>query len=423
MKPSQRYQKLTKNMNYCMKLIGFDILNSRLKFNYRTWITVIAVTCYGIFSVHWMIRQAEISWTECLKASIMMGGMLNGSTEIVTIVLRQPEIRRLMINTRQLFENYEQRNAAYCKALNLGIDRLLDILKMIRFGYIVSYLVMCLVPLILLIYNGTRVTIVQYELPGVPLDNNYGYAFTYLSHLVSMFIAGVGFYAGDLMGCLALMQILTYSDILQVKADELNAALDQKVEKRRTAVVGATIDGDGDGYGEPQMRLLESIKWHQWLTEYCHNVDHIYHILIAGQVMSSAISMLCTFCVSISEFHLISVIYFVVSGYKMLVYCVVGTKIEYAVSSAPQTMRQPKTNSISFLSTPRQYDQVYESICSISWHELNGSQRNMFRMMLKEAQNSQTIMMLGMLPLSVRTALQITKLIYSVSMMMMQNRT
>lgn len=263
MKPSRRYQQLTEHINYYMNLIGFDIAVPRLRLNYRTWITVIAVTCYGIFSIHWMMKQAKISWTECLKASIMMGGMLNGATEIVTILLRHPEIRRQMIDTRQLFEEYEKRNPAYCHALNLGVDRLLDILQLLRIGYIVSYLVMCLVPLIFLVYDGTRVTIVQYELPGVPLQDNYGYAFTYLAHLVSMFIAGVGFYAGDLMGCLALMQILTYSDILQIKIDELNAVLDQKVEARRTAIVGATFDGND----ELQKRLLESIKWHQWFTE------------------------------------------------------------------------------------------------------------------------------------------------------------
>jgi len=43
--------------------------------------------------------------------------------------------------------------------------------------------------------------------------------------------------------------------------------------------------------------------------------------------------MLSTFCVNLSEFHLVSIIVFLVSGYKMLGYCVVGSKIEYAVSS------------------------------------------------------------------------------------------
>lgn len=53
-----------------------------------------------------------------------------------------------------------------------------------------------------------------------------------------------------------------------------------------------------------------------------------------------------------------------------------------------------------------QYDQVYESICSISWQELSTTQRKQYSLTLKEAQNAKTIIMLGILPLSVRTALQ-----------------
>lgn len=72
---------------------------------------------------------------------------------------------------------------------------------------------------------------------------------------------------------------------------------------------------------------------------YCRSVDRIYNILFTGQVLSSAISILSTFCVILTQFHLISVIYFIVSAYSMSVYCVVGTKIEYAVSVPhPPTM-------------------------------------------------------------------------------------
>lgn len=53
-----------------------------------------------------------------------------------------------------------------------------------------------------------------------------------------------------------------------------------------------------------------------------------------------------------------------------------------------------------------QYDQVYDSICSISWQELSPAQRKLYSLTLKEAQNAKTIIMLGILPLSVRTALQ-----------------
>lgn len=106
----------------------------------------------------------------------------------------------------------------------------------------------------------------------------------------------------------------------------------------------------------------------------------------------------------LTQFHLISVIYFIVSAYSMSVYCIVGTKIEYAVSVP--------LNLLNHVTHPRlialilQYDQVYDSICSISWQELSAAQRKLYSLTLKEAQNAKTIIMLGILPLSVRTALQ-----------------
>lgn len=134
---------------------------------------------------------------------------------------------------------------------------------------------------------------------------------------------------------------------------------------------------------------------------YCHSVDRIFNILFTGQVLSSAVSILSTFCVILTQFHLISVIYLIVSAYSMCVYCVVGTKIEYAVSSNQNQV--PYHILIAFV---LQYDQVYDSICSISWQELNMAQRKLYSLTLKEAQNAKTMMMLGIMPLSVRTALQ-----------------
>ncbi|KAH8419238.1 hypothetical protein KR222_011832, partial [Zaprionus bogoriensis] len=382
MEPSLRYQELMERTNYCWRMLGFELLVPRLKFNYRTWTLLTAVVSYTIFGIYWMSEQAKQSWTECLKASIMMGGMLSGSAELLTIILNQPAIRDIMHSTRSIFGDYEQRGADYCEALNQGINRLVAIMRLIRNGYMVSYTVMCSAPLIYLWYDGTRVTITQYELPGIPLENNVGFVITYLVQVLSMVLAGIGFYAGDMMGCLALMQILTFADILQLKSRDLNATLD-----RGKSIAAVRVHA----------QLVDFIKWHQLFTTYCHDVERIYQILFSGQVVSSAISILSTFCVILTEFHLISVIYFMVSAYSMSVYCVVGTKIEHA------------------------YDQVYDSICNVSWQELSAPQRKLFGLTLKEAQNAKPIIMLGILPLSVRTALQITKLIYSVSMMMMQN--
>ncbi|KAH8312228.1 hypothetical protein KR044_009877, partial [Drosophila immigrans] len=378
MKPSKRFQEILEAISSYTESLGMPILTPRLKINYRMAFTAIAVSTYAVFSILWIIEKSKESWIECFKSSMMMGGLCSGGAEVITIMLKQPGIWCLIHDTRLVFEDYEKRGSNFVDTLNAGIDRLLYISKWIRNGYLVSFTLMCSLPLIFIAYNGSRITVIQYEIPGIPLDTNAGFLFTNLFQTASMIIAGVGFYAGDMIGIIALTQIITFADILVIKANQMNEVLALKAEAREAALVLAPYDKDD----EVQRQLVDTIKWHQLFTEYCELVDNTYHILITGQVLASAFSMLLTFCVNLSEFDLIGAIFFLVSTYKMLLFCLVGTTIEYA------------------------YDRVYESICSISWDEMNATQRKMFAMMLKKAQTSETIMMLGILPLSVRTALQ-----------------
>lgn len=77
-----------------------------------------------------------------------------------------------------------------------------------------------------------------------------------------MVACGVGYYAGDLFVILGLAQIITFADLLQLKIDELNEALEHKAESRALLAVGSQIEGD-----ERRLHLLlEVIRWHQLFT-------------------------------------------------------------------------------------------------------------------------------------------------------------
>ncbi|KAH8383652.1 hypothetical protein KR009_009824 [Drosophila setifemur] len=391
--PANRFRDLTKYINTWTNLLGVDVLADKLKFNYRTWTTIFAIANYTAFSFFSIFNNGG-DWQVSLKTSLMMGGLFHGLGKFLTCLLKQQAMRRLTFFSRNIYDDYEHRGAAYILTLNSSIDRLLGIMRGIRHGYIATFFMITILPLAMLMYDGTRVTVMQYEIPGLPLDNNLAYWITYLIQLVTIGVAGFGFYAGDLFVLLGLTQILTFADMLQLKIDMLNEELEQKGEKRALKEVGQRIEGE-----EKRHKLLiDVIKWHQLFTDYCRTVNDLYHDLIATQVLSMAAAVMLSFCIVLISFHLPSAIYFVVSAYSMSVYCILGTKIDYA------------------------YDQVYESICNLSWYELSGDQRKLFGLMLRESQNPQNIKLLGIMPLSVTTALQIIKLIYSLSMMML-NRT
>nr|XP_016935913.1 putative odorant receptor 83c [Drosophila suzukii] len=391
--PATRFRKLSRNINSLTNLLGVDVLAPKLVINYRTWTTIFAIVNYTGFAVFSILNNGG-DWGVSLKASLMIGGLFHGVAKFLTCLLKHQDMRRLILYSQSIYEEYENRGASYHRTLNSNIDRMLNIMRIIRNGYAVAFCLMGVLPLAMLMYDGTRVTMMQYRVPGLPLENNFCYTVTYLIQLVTMVVTGVGFYAGDLFVLLALSQILTFADMLQLKISDLNDALELKAENRALVAVGAPINEED----RRQYLLIEVIKWHQLFTQYCRTVNSVYYELIATQVLSMALAMLLSFCINLSSFHMPSAIFFVVSAYGMSIYCILGTILEFA------------------------YDQVYDDICNVAWYELRGDQRKLFALMLRESQFPYTIQILGVMPLSVRTALQIVKLIYSVSMMMM-NRT
>ncbi|KAH8288358.1 hypothetical protein KR054_001593 [Drosophila jambulina] len=387
--PSNRFRVLTMDINSLTKFLGVDFMAPVLQFNFRTWTTVCTIISYTAFAVFSVVNGGDL--VESLKASTMLGGLFHGLGKFLTCLLKQQDMRNLTLFTQNIYETYERRGILYRTTLNANIDKLLGFMRVIRYGYFLTFFGMTCVPLARLIYDGTRVTAMQCVIPGLPLESNFGYTVTYFVQLIAMVVSAVGFYGGDLFVFLGLTQILTFADLMQLKIDELNEALEEKAALRALIPVGFQIEGEQKRHH----LLLEVIKWHQLFTDYCRKVNAIYHELIATQVLSMGISMMICFSINLSGFNISPAIYFVVSAYSMSIYCFLGTKLEFG------------------------YDQVYESICNVAWYELSPDQRKLFGLMLREAQHPPTIQILGVMSLTVKTALQIVKLMYSASMMMM----
>ncbi|XP_017016687.1 putative odorant receptor 83c [Drosophila kikkawai] len=389
--PSHRFDELTKHINTLITFFfGVDIFALRLKFNYRTWAVSLLVINYTVFTVFSIFRNG-VDLEKNLETSSMIGGLVHILGKFLTCLLKQQDMRRLTFFTRGIYEEYENKGIHYRTALHTNIDRFLRFIRIIRNGYFVTFSIMLSVPLAMLMYDGTRVTIMQFNFPGLSLESNFGFTATCLIHSISLIIGGVGFYVGDTFVFLGLTQIITFADMMQLKIDELYEALELKAKSRELLPVGVQIGGEKYRL----QLLLEVIKWHQLFTNYCSKVNALYYELIASQVIAMAMSVLLSFCLNLSSFNLSLALYFVVSAYSMTIYCFLGTVIEFS------------------------YDQVYESICNVDWLELSVNERKLFGLMLRESQHPQTIQILGIMSLSMRTALQIVKLIYSVSMMMM----
>ncbi|KAH8347032.1 hypothetical protein KR059_004442 [Drosophila kikkawai] len=423
--PSHRFDELTKHINTLITFFfGVDIFALRLKFNYRTWAVSLLVINYTVFTVFSIFRNG-VDLEKNLETSSMIGGLVHILGKFLTCLLKQQDMRRLTFFTRGIYEEYENKGIHYRTALHTNIDRFLRFIRIIRNGYFVTFSIMLSVPLAMLMYDGTRVTIMQFNFPGLSLESNFGFTATCLIHSVivwikvknqnfthnfpfqiSLIIGGVGFYVGDTFVFLGLTQIITFADMMQLKIDELYEALELKAKSRELLPVGVQIGGEKYRL----QLLLEVIKWHQLFTNYCSKVNALYYELIASQVIAMAMSVLLSFCLNLSSFNLSLALYFVVSAYSMTIYCFLGTVIEFSVSFDCCVEYTFHLSLIS--SNSEQYDQVYESICNVDWLELSVNERKLFGLMLRESQHPQTIQILGIMSLSMRTALQVNPFYY-----------
>jgi len=181
--PSSRFRELSKYINSLTNLLGVDFLSPKLKFNYRTWTTIFAIANYTGFTVFTILNNGG-DWRVGLKASLMTGGLFHGLGKFLTCLLKHQDMRRLVLYSQSIYDEYETRGDSYHRTLNSNIDRLLGIMKIIRNGYVFAFCLMELLPLAMLMYDGTRVTAMQYLIPGLPLENNYCYVVTYMIQTV-----------------------------------------------------------------------------------------------------------------------------------------------------------------------------------------------------------------------------------------------
>jgi len=181
--PATRFRKLSRNINSLTNLLGVDVLAPKLVINYRTWTTIFAIVNYTGFAVFSILNNGG-DWGVSLKASLMIGGLFHGVAKFLTCLLKHQDMRRLILYSQSIYEEYENRGASYHRTLNSNIDRMLNIMRIIRNGYAVAFCLMGVLPLGMLMYDGTRVTMMQYRVPGLPLENNFCYTLTYLIQLV-----------------------------------------------------------------------------------------------------------------------------------------------------------------------------------------------------------------------------------------------
>ncbi|XP_030371670.1 putative odorant receptor 83c [Scaptodrosophila lebanonensis] len=381
-KPSIRFSKVLDDAKRITMLIGINVMERKFVYKPLTCLTIVLLTIFMSFSIFTVAREAYTSadWKSCLKYCVLVGSGGQCVSRLETGIVKHSNMRRLALFCQLLYAKYEKMGGEYERELGKCVDAVERVIKLIRLGYFVIFASLLGLPIILWLTDGPRYLVLQYHIPGIDPDTNTGFYLTNVVQMVTIVIAGVGLYAGDLYVLIFLIQARLFSLVLKLRVADINALLEPENNKINELAI---------------TRELQSIvRWHQLYLKYNDIVNDLTHYVVATQVLTSAMSTtISIFIMLTSEPWPMGYFYLPLSYYSLIVYCILGTQIEY------------------------DNDEICYEMYNISWYRMTVNQRKMVRLMIMASQQPKTYKIMSVIPLTVSTALEMTRIIYSLSMM------
>ncbi|XP_017468648.1 PREDICTED: odorant receptor 67d-like [Rhagoletis zephyria] len=376
-RPTESFAKIIKAFRFMSGLVGADVSNVNYKVNIVTIIVILCIGIYFIFTATTVASVFSENWTYLLEASCMVGSVLQGITKLISAIVFAKDIAAMRLELESLYSEYETKGEAYCKALNECCQRVWRVIKMVGHIYAAAAFGILILTAILVLATERQVYVMHFFIPGLDVETRFGYLATMAVHTVVFLAGAFGLFAGDLFFLLFLGQPSLLLDLLVLKVRALNEISNKKDRKS-------------------ERLLIDIIEWHQYYTDYNERCNRLFYYIITMQIVTSGISIICTLYIILMGDWPGAYLYIVIAFSGLYLYCIIGTKIE--------------TCNQAFC----------EELYNINWYDLEVKNQKMVILILKKSQNPSEIKVAGFLPLSVQTALSITKTIYGIFTMMLR---
>ncbi|XP_073836016.1 odorant receptor 67d-like [Musca autumnalis] len=220
---------------------------------------------------------------------------------------------------------------------------------------------------------------------GVDVETTHGLWITNGVQASFITVGGFGLYAADMAILTPISQISTFKGILQCKFREINQILDDddyesELERKRDIMVA----------------LKDIIKFHQKYLIFLNASRDICYWNVLAKITTCFVAIVCAlFCLLLGTWP---------AGYIYLAYCFVMMQVFCAMGTLVDITNEEFIQSC--------YNDV-------RWYELSVKEKKMLCIMLMVAQNTAGLTIGSVMELSMNTGLQITKTIYSLTMLLM----
>ncbi|XP_053946601.1 odorant receptor 67d-like [Anastrepha ludens] len=378
-RPSEIYHKILSVICFSSRLIGADIVSKDFKINSKTFIVMGFIVAYYLFSVHMISKYVATDWTVLLDVFSPVSCTTQGLVKFVSALMYPKLYRQLSLELLDIYEKYEVMGKKYELKLlewNRSMKKILIVCGIVY--SLTSLLILC-TPLVLYIFKGERHLILLCQVPGFDVTTSHGYMVNNAFNTACVLIAAFGLYAGDLYLLLFLTHSIFFNDIFTLKVSDLHEVMQQNGKDKR---ITKMVD--------------DIVEWHQYYLAFNDNCNLIFFWTISAHIICTTLGILSTLLIIMLKDWPGAYVYLFVCFLWLYMYCILGTRVEIC------------------------NDQFCRGIYDINWYGLDVRNQNTIRLMLMQSQAPRNITIAGVEPLSVSTALKITRTIYSLVMMVLR---
>ncbi|KAM7358162.1 odorant receptor 67d-like [Cochliomyia hominivorax] len=377
---SENFESFFNITRFFSAMCGADIFNKNYRMSWVTWCIIVLINGAIIFNIYSMyVGVAKHNdLTQILKCLSMFGAGVQGYAKLINAIKHQESFRFIHNEIMGIYVDYERKTKIFHCVLKGSITLNKKVIIFAIIFVFMSFLAIVFVPILYNLIFDERAFIMPFFFPYIDYESDFGYYLTSAFHVLCIFFGAFGNFVSDSWCFLFVAHIPLVKNILQIKFNILDEILTG--EKKNAKDVNVIIK--------------DIFQWHQKYIVFCNTIKDIFFWVIFVQVSSEFISIVCTVvCLFLGVWPAAPA--FLVYSFLLFVgHCFLGNLMELS------------------------NEDITSMITNSCWYMLSISQQKMILIMLRESQKAKGMSIGGVVPLSMNTALQMTKTIYTISMML-----
>ncbi|XP_065361863.1 odorant receptor 67d-like [Calliphora vicina] len=375
-----RYNKIVGITRTMAALVGADVVDPNYKMNILTWTVILAINAFFVCTIYtiYVGLVVDKDWKVVLQTLSLVGSAVQGYSKLILCIYRRLVISSMNKKLDNIYLEY-QKDKDYLETLRYRTDLATKMLKIVLWIYVIPASTIIVYPLIYSMLYNKKVFVMQFLLPGIDPLTHFGYVLHNVFHVILICLGAFGNFASDMYIFIFIINIPLLKDILRIKCEKLNRIALKARDPTKTMPV-----------------VKEIVEWHQNYNTFAQQVEEVYYGVIFVQVFTSVVSICCTLFSIVIRSWPAAFAYLLYSVVMMYAYCALGNLVE--------------------ISNDEVIDIIY---CDCLWYELSVPEQKLILLMIRKAQKPLTLTIGQIMPLSMNTALQLTKAIYSYMMVLL----